>query len=91
MEQRINESFTEKLNEGIGRLERMMLEMNQSRRRISPESNRGGSRVSSHSERERRGSQEHRSVDHRSRRNVDDRDRRDVGSRSGGRDVGGRE
>ena len=27
MEQRINDNFNEKINEGIGRLERMMLEM----------------------------------------------------------------
>ena len=41
MEQRINENFSEKLNEGIGRLERLMTEMNQNRRRVSPESNHG--------------------------------------------------
>ena len=42
MEQRINENFNEKLNEGIGRIEKIMLEMNQNRRRVSPESNHGG-------------------------------------------------
>ena len=80
MEKRINESFTEKLNEGIGRLERMMLEMNQSRRRVSPESSHGRSRASIHSDRERR--EDHRSIDNRDR-NVD--------RRSGSRDVGGRD
>ena len=87
MEQRMHE----KIDEGIGRLEKLMIDMNQSRRRNSPESIRGGSRVSHHSDRARRESQDHQSVDNRSRRNVDDHDRRDVGSRSGGRDVGGRE
>ena len=87
MEQRMHE----KIDEGIGRLDKLMIDMNQSRRRNSPESIRGGSRVSQHSDRERRESQDHRSVDNRSRRNVDDHDRRDVGSRSGVRDVGGRE
>ena len=37
IEQRISDKFNEKFDEGIGRLERMMLEMNQSRRRVSPE------------------------------------------------------
>ena len=94
MEQRINESFTEKLNEGIGRLERMMLEMNPSQRRVSPESSHGGNRVSPHSDRERREDHDRRNVDDRDR-NVDDRDRRNVdrrdggGRNGGGRDVGG--
>ena len=97
MEQRINESFNEKLNKGIGRLERMMLEMNQSRRRVSPESSHGGNRVSPQSDRERRGDHDRRNVDDRER-NVDERNRRDVDYRDqrnanrrngGGRDVGG--
>ena len=82
MEQRINESFTEKLNDGIGRLERMMLEMNQNRRRVSPESSHGRSRVSTHSDRETREDHDRRSVDNRGRN--EDR-------RSGSRDVGGRD
>lgn len=57
-----------------------MLEMNQSRRGVSPELNHGGSRASIHSDRERREDQDHRSVDNRDR-NVD--------RRSGIRDVGG--
>ena len=90
MEQRINENFSEKLNEGIGRLEKMMLEMNQNRRRVSPESNHGGSRVSPHSNRDRSIENDQgrgRNVNDRERRNVD---RRDVGGRrEGSRDVGG--
>ena len=66
MEQRMHE----KIDEGIGRLEKLMIDMNQSRRRNSPESIHGGSRISPHSDRERRESQDHRNVDNRSRRNV---------------------
>ena len=62
MEQRISNKFNEKLDEGIGRLEKMMLEMNQNRRRVSPESNHGGSRVSPHSNRERSIDNDHRSM-----------------------------
>src|SRR5574338_239806 len=106
MEQRINENFNEKLNEGIGRLERMMLEMSQNQRRVSPESSHGRSRVSPHSNRERSVDSDHRSVDRDCDRNVDDRsrdrnvtdrdrrnvDRRNVGGRNGGgRDVGGQD
>ena len=42
MEQRINEKF----DEGIGKLEKLMNDMNQSQRRRSPISNHGGNRVS---------------------------------------------
>ena len=91
MEQRINENFNEKLTEGIGRLERMMMDINQNQRRVSPESNHGGSRASLHSN---QGRSEHRSVD---RRSVDReygydevRDRRNDGAhnRHGRRDDG---
>ena len=103
MEQRINENFNEKLNEGIGQLERMMYEMNQSRRRVSPESSHGGNRVSPPLDQERREDHDRinvddrdRNVDDRNRRDVDDRDRRNVdqrnvGGRNGGRDIGGHE
>ena len=42
MEQRINEKF----DEGIGKLEKLMIDMNQGQRRRSPISNHGGNRVS---------------------------------------------
>lgn len=42
MEQRINEKF----DEGIGKLEKLMIDMNQSQRRRSPISDHGGNRVS---------------------------------------------
>ena len=62
MEQRLNVNFNERLNEGIGRLEKMMLEMNQNRRRGSPESSHHGERMSRHSEREERNDRERSSV-----------------------------
>ena len=46
MEQRISNKFNEKLDEGIGRLEKLMMDMNQGQRRRSPISNHGGNRVS---------------------------------------------
>ena len=49
MQQRLNDSFNERLNEGIGRLEKMMMEMNQNRRRGSPESIHQEERRSRHS------------------------------------------
>ena len=42
MEQRINEKF----DEGIGKLEKLMNDLNQTQRRRSPNSNHGGNRVS---------------------------------------------
>lgn len=42
MEQRINEKF----DEGIGKLEKLMNDLNQNQRRRSPISNHGGNRVS---------------------------------------------
>src|SRR5574338_70000 len=90
MEQRINENFSEKLNEGIGRLEKLMTEMNQNRRRVSPESNHGGSRVSPHSNRDRSVENDQgrgRNVNGRERRNVDRRE--EGGRRNGSKDVGG--
>ena len=42
MEQRINEKF----DEGTGKLEKLMIDMNQTQRRRSPISNHGGDRVS---------------------------------------------
>jgi len=53
MEQRINEKFSEEI-EKLDRLEKLMLDMNQDRRRVLPVSNQGGRRSSpSNSERRR--------------------------------------
>ena len=91
MEQRINEKF----DEGIGRLERMMIEMHQNRKRASPGSNHDEERVSHHSDRSDHGDQRsggRRSVD-RDRRTDNDRDRRNDGGRDryGSRDMGDRD
>ena len=87
MEQRINEKFNEE-SEKLDRIERMMEELNQNRRRVSPESSHGGNRVSPNPEWRRVSPQADRD-----RRRDDDRDRRDVGGRNryGSRDVGGRD
>ena len=96
MEQRINEKFNEE-SEKLDRIERMMAELNQNRRRVSPESSHGGNRISPTNPERRRVSpqsdRDHGNVEDRDRRRVDDRDRRDVGGRNryGSRDVGGRD
>ena len=91
MEQRINDNFNVRLNEGIGRLEKMMLEMNQNRRRGSPESIHHEERRLRHSERDERNDRGRVSVDSRrsdrDRGHDEGRDHRNVDNRS--RDGGG--
>jgi len=97
METRLNEKF----DEGIDRLERLMLDMNQNQRRTSPISNRERDRVSPvvsergrespfvspHSRQQRRDSPISERRNDRGHRSVDNRGRRNVASRV----VGGHE
>ena len=62
MEQRIRDRFDERCNASFNRMEKMLAEWNQNRRRGSPESSHHGERMSRHSERDERNDRERGSV-----------------------------